>query len=199
LHTIREESDRLALLVTNILDMTRLEAGDLQLRLDWLPLEEIVGAALGSLESRLAGREVKVSIPRELPLVKVDAVLLERLLANLIDNALRYTPAGSQIEISASHSLGQTMLHVADKGPGLPPGDMELLFRKFGTASSGQSTSKPGSRGSGLGLSICRAIAEAHGGSIRAGNREGGGAIFTVELPASEAPPQLVPASGEEL
>lgn len=177
---IREESARLGTLVNNILEMTRLDSG-VELRLEWLPLDEAVGAALTSLESSLGERDVVVRIPAELTLVHADAVLLERAFANLIENALRHTPGSSPIEISARRYDGGVEVTVADRGPGL--GDPAHL---------------PGA--SGLGLRIVRAIAAAHGGTLSAANRPGGGAQFTLTLPQLAAAPAMPdePAAEEE-
>ena len=190
LTTIRDESDRLELLVNNILDMTRLESGTVQLNLEWLPLEEPVGAALNELEALAAGRRIDVRIPGDLPLVYGDAVLLERLFANLLANALKYTPAGSPIDVIATASDGRIEVRLADHGPGIGADGVDL-FAKLGRAGRHGSTSDTRSAGAGLGLSICKAIAEAHGGSISAANRSGGGALFTLTLPLSAEQPQV--------
>jgi two-component system sensor histidine kinase KdpD len=183
-----EEAERLTRLVANLLDVTRLEAGAVQLRKDWHPLEEIVGAALTRVERMLAGRPVTTRIPDDLPLVPLDGVLVEQVLLNLLDNALRHTPPGTPIEISASLDANHVAVEVADRGPGLPPGDEARVFDRFYRG-------RPGApeRGVGLGLSVCRGIVEAHGGRIEAANRPGGGAVFRFTLPLGEKPP-VVPA-----
>ena len=188
--TIYDEGQRMATLANNILDMARLDAGAVTLKRDWVPLEEVVGGVLTRLRARLEGRPVKIDLPKEAPLVKLDAVLIEQVLMNIIENALKYTPAGSGIEISAEFAPAAVTVSVADEGPGIPPGLEEKLFDKFYRASPERAQS-----GVGLGLTICRAIVEAHGGTIRAENRSPHGAAFRFTLPRDEAPPAL---EGEE-
>jgi two-component system sensor histidine kinase KdpD len=182
---IREEGERLNRLVANLLDMTRLESGAVQVRREWHPLEEIVGAALARLGSRLGDRPVTVRLPPELPLVPVDDVLLEQVLINLLDNAVKYTPPGTPIEIEAAAGDGWVQLEVADRGPGLPAGDEERVFDKFYRGRTGPVP------GVGLGLTICRGIVEAHGGRIAAENRAGGGLLFRIVLPLVGKPPEV--------
>jgi two-component system sensor histidine kinase KdpD len=177
LDSIAEEAERLSRLVSNLLDMTRLESG-VELRRDYYPLEEIVGAVLHRMDHRLARREVATSLPQNLPLVYADDVLLGQLLVNLIENALKYTPESAPIELVAEAADDSVALEVRDRGPGFAAGEQERIFEKFYRGRT------DGNRGGGLGLAICRAIAQAHGGSIRAANRDGGGAIFRVCLPA---------------
>jgi len=176
LESISEEALRLSRLVGNLLDMTRLESG-VELRRDLYPLEEIVGSALQRLEPQLAGRDMLVSLPEDLPLVNADDVLLGQVLVNLIENATKYSPPASAIEIAAQAVAGAVQLEVRDRGPGFAPGEEKRLFEKF---YRGQSE---GVRGAGLGLAICRAIVVAHRGSIEALHRPGGGAIFRIRLP----------------
>jgi two-component system, OmpR family, sensor histidine kinase KdpD len=184
--TIYEEGQRMATLANNILDMARLDAGAVTLNRDWVPLEEIVGGVLTRLRARLEGRPVKIDLPRDAPLVKLDAVLIGQVLVNLLENALKYTPAGTAIEISAEFAPAAVTVSVADEGPGIPPGLEERLFDKFYRAAPERAQS-----GVGLGLTICRAIVEAHGGTIRAENRSPRGAAFRFTLPRDEAPPTL--------
>ncbi len=184
---IRSSALRMNAMVANLLDMARLEAGAVKLRLEWQPLEEVVGSALAACAPALDGRPVRVLLPDGLPLLQLDAVLFERVLVNLLENAAKYTPAGSAIELTASASSTAVTIHVDDHGPGLPPGREEALFDKFERGSKEDATP-----GVGLGLAICRAIVQAHGGTIRAGNRLGpagvAGARFTIELPRGEPP-----------
>lgn len=187
--TLCEEAERLERLVTNLLDMTRLEAG-VALRKEWMPIEEVIGAALTHLERRLSGREVHVEVEEGLPLVQLDAVLGERLLANLVDNALKHTPAGGPIDIAARLADDRVVIEVADRGPGLEPGAEERIFERF------QRGSAAGSDGVGLGLAIARAIAQAHGGTLTAHPREGGGARFRLQLDPGR-PPASGPSIGE--
>jgi two-component system sensor histidine kinase KdpD len=179
-------AERMERLINNLLDMTRLEAGGLVLKREWQPLQEVIGSALRALDHRLHGRAVTTDLPADLPLVNVDAVAIEQVLANLLDNALEYTPPGITIEIAARANGQEVTVEVADRGPGLPPGTERRVFEKFFRAGAGE----PG-RGIGLGLAISRGIVEAHGGRINAANRTGGGAVFTFTLPRTAEPPPI--------
>jgi len=181
LESISEEALRLSRLVGNLLDMTRLESG-MELRRDLYPLEEIVGVALQRLEPQLAGREVAVSLPEDLPLVNVDELLLGQVLVNLIENAAKYSPSGSAIEIAAEATSGVVQLEVRDRGRGFAALEEDRLFEKFYRGKS------EGVRGAGLGLAICRAIVVAHRGTIEALQRAGGGAVFRIRLPLGARP-----------
>jgi two-component system sensor histidine kinase KdpD len=183
--SIADEAERLDRLLGNLLDMTRLEAGVVQPKREWHPLEEIVGAALARLAAPLRDRPVQVSIPADLPLVCIDGMLIEQVLINLLENALRYTPAGSPIEISATAGEAQVTVEVADRGAGLLPGEAERIFEKFRRGTGGRA------EGTGLGLTICRGFVAAHGGRIWAENRPGGGARFRFDLPIDQAPPRM--------
>ena len=178
-------------LIGNLLDMIRVETGALEVQRDWQPLEEIVGVALIRLEERLKGRPVQVSLPPDLPLLWADGLLLEQVFVNLLENAAKYTPAGTPIEISAAAADGQVTVTVADRGPGIAPGEEARVFEKFyrvpGAAPEG------GGGGVGLGLTICRGVLTAHGGRIWAENRPGGGAAFRFTLPLASRPPEGVP------
>jgi len=187
LDTICEEADRLERLVRNLLDMTRLESGALAVKRQWMPLEEIVGSALTRLESQLDGRPVRTDLPADLPLVSADAVLLEQVFVNLLENAAKYTPPGSPLEIVARADAGgrAITIEVCDRGPGIAPGDESRLFEKF---FRGRLTT-PGATSAGLGLAICRGVISAHGGTIAAANRPGGGAVFRMTLPIVGTPP----------
>jgi two-component system sensor histidine kinase KdpD len=149
---------------------------------------EIVGGALTRLERRLAGRRVAVSIPDDQPLVSVDPVLVGQLFVNLLENAAKYTPAGAEVEIRAAREGGTLVVDVADRGPGIPPGDEERVFERFHRGAH------PGVRGTGLGLPIARAIAQVHGGRLAASNRPGGGALFRLALPLGAEPPPATAA-----
>lgn len=188
LESIRDEAERLNRLVQNLLEMTRLESGTLQLRREWHPLEELVGAALGRLAKRIGGRRIAVTIPVDLPLVPIDDVLIEQVFLNLLENSLKYTPEGRPIRILATATEAQVTVEIADAGPGLPNGHEDLVFEKFQRAATdGQQP------GTGLGLAICRGIVEAHGGRIRAQNLPEGGVAFLFTLPLSGARPASVP------
>jgi two-component system sensor histidine kinase KdpD len=181
--TVHDEATRMTALVNNLLDMARLESGAIALAREWTPLEEIVGSVLGRLRDALATHPVKVTLAADLPLLHVDPVLVEQLLANLLENAAKYTPAGTPIEIGAQVLPGRVAVEVADRGPGIPPGEEAKLFDKFYRLQREAAQS-----GVGLGLAICKAIVAAHGGTISAANRPGGGAVFRFELPAGEPP-----------
>ncbi len=185
--SIADEADRLGHLLRNLLDVTRLESGAVAVRKEWCPIEEVVGAALNRLETRLGDRPVHVELPSDLPLVPLDASLLEQVMTNLVENALRYSPAGTLIEISASRGTGEVQVTVADRGPGLPEGMEKRVFEKFFQAEPAAPA-----KGVGLGLTVCKGIIQAHGGWIKAANRPGGGTTFTFALPLSGPPPVLV-------
>ncbi len=183
---IHEEADRLNRVVSNVLDMSRLESGPITLRRDWHPLEEVVDAAIAGVHSRREKRVITRDLSPALPLVSIDGVLIGQVLANLLDNAIKYTPPDSSIRVSARPEEGGVLVEVADSGPGLPPGSEQRLFEKFYQAGPG------GRRGGvGLGLAICRAIVDAHGGHIWAENRPEGGAVFRFTLPTRGAPPRM--------
>ncbi len=178
LSNIYEEADRLSRLVNNLLNIARLESGSLKLHKEAQPLEEVVGAALNRLEKKLADRPVTISLPGDLPMVPLDAALAEQIFINLLENSLKYTPAGSPIAISAAGKDGEIEVAVADEGPGFPPEDLDKIFEMFYRGGR-----DPGQKGYGLGLFICRGIVEAHGGRIWAENRAGGGAVIRFTLP----------------
>jgi two-component system sensor histidine kinase KdpD len=180
---IRDEARRMSTLVSNLLDMARIESGEVKLDLQWQPLEEVVGAALDAARSMLKGHHVEVRLPGDLPLVRFDALLIERVLVNLLENASKYTPAGSTVILSAEVIEDQLQVSVADNGPGLPPGREEALFEKF--ARGNRESATPGV---GLGLAICRAIVESHHGRIVGVNRLGAGATFSFMLPLGTPP-----------
>jgi two-component system sensor histidine kinase KdpD len=181
--SVRQSALRMNALVNNLLDMARLEAGSVQLNRQWQPLEEVVGSALAACAPTLQGRAVRVDLADDLPLLHLDAVLIERVLGNLLENAAKYTPSGSAVEVSARAVSDSVVLTVDDHGPGLPRGKEEAIFQKFERGSKESATP-----GVGLGLAICRAIVGAHGGTIHAETRSSGGARFTVRLPRGEPP-----------
>lgn len=166
--------------------MTQTESGALRLRKEWHSIEEVIGAALSRLGNRLSGRRIDTRIPRDLPLVPMDDVLVEQVLVNLLDNALKYTPPGSPISINAVATDRAASVEVADRGPGLSSGEEDKVFEKF---YRGQPI---GSRGAGLGLAICQGIVHAHGGRIWAHNLPEGGVAFFFTLPIAEKPPAVV-------
>jgi two-component system sensor histidine kinase KdpD len=185
---IVDEAERMSKLINNILDMARLDAGVVKLNKQWHPLEEIIGTVLTRLQKQLLGRPVKVKLPSGIPLVFADAVMIEQVLINLLENAIRYTPHDSELEITAETSANIVEITVADHGPGIPKGREDQLFEKFY-----QARHEAAQSGVGLGLAICRAIIEAHGGRIYAQNRIGGGAVFTFVLPVDQSPPVMDP------
>lgn len=184
--TICEESEHLNRLIRNILDMTRLESGAIQVAKEWQSLEEIVGVVFNRLADQLADRPIETRLSPDLPLLQFDPLLIEQVLTNLLENALKYTPQGTPLELSAALKGKEVEVALADRGPGLPAGEEERIFEKFvrGTGSG---------RGVGLGLAICRAIVAAHGGRIQAENRPGGGAVFHFTLPLRGQPPLVEP------
>ncbi|NUP12371.1 MAG: DUF4118 domain-containing protein [Polyangiaceae bacterium] len=189
---ICDEAEHLERLLANLLDMTKLQSGGIDLKKEWVPLEEIVGAALGRLERRLSGRNVVVHVPDETLLVEVDPVLFVQVFVNVLENATKYTPPGSPIEIGAKADADGVEITIEDRGPGLPPGAERTLFDKFVRGRH------VGIAGAGLGLAITRGIVEAHGGTIVAENRPGGGATFRIDLKLSEPAPEFRPDSLDE-
>lgn len=181
LESISDEADRLSRLVGNLLDMTRFESGGVELRRDLYPLEEIVGTVLQRMEAHLEGRAITTELADNLPLVFVDDVLLGQVLWNLLENAAKYTPAGTPLEIAAFEGDGELILEIRDRGHGIPAGEEERIFEKFYRGQSGKMSEN--TRGAGLGLPICRAIVQAHRGTIQAIAREGGGTTFRISLP----------------
>jgi two-component system sensor histidine kinase KdpD len=175
---IYDQAARLNRLVTNLLDMTRLQSGQLKLNQNWLPADEIIGSALSAFESELSGRAVKIELASDLPLVFVDAVLIQQVMLNLLENAIKYSPAGTAIDIAAtSPDNASVLFSVADRGPGVSEEHRLRIFDKFYRNSTSQT-------GVGLGLSICSGIIEAHDGKIWVDTREGGGSVFKFLLPA---------------
>jgi two-component system, OmpR family, sensor histidine kinase KdpD len=190
--TVVEEAERLERLVSNLLDMTRLESGVVEPRREWVPLVEVVGSAMNRLERQLGGRHVAIAIPDDVPLLSIDPILVQQLLVNLLENATKYTPPGSEISVRAAREGGTLVVDVADRGPGIPPGEEERVFERFHRAAP-----RPGVRGVGLGLPIARAIAQAHGGRLTASNRPDGGAVFRLTLPLP-TPPDAPPAVADD-
>ena len=184
LDTIQEEGHRLNLLVRNLLDMTRLQAGALRVKKEWQDVEEVIGSALTRLEDRLEGRAVVTDVPDDLPMAPFDSILVEQVLINLLENAIKYTPDASPIDVSARQVERALEVAVSDRGPGVPAVDMEKVFEKFYRASEGRG-------GVGLGLTICRGIVTAHGGRLWVEARAGGGASFRFTLPQEGEAPRV--------
>jgi two-component system sensor histidine kinase KdpD len=181
--SIVQESERLNRLVANLLDMTKLEFGGIRVRKDWQSVEEMVGSALSRLEKRLAKRRVSIKLPADLPLLAVDDILIEQVIINLLDNAVKYTPESTLINISARVHEREMIIEIANDGPSLAEGEEEKIFQKFYRGKTEAQTA-----GAGLGLAICRGFVEAHGGRIWAANRERGGVSFFIVLPIQQSP-----------
>jgi len=181
LQTIHEEAEHLNRIIRNVLDMTRLESGAIKINKEWQSLEEIAGMVLGRLADKLKDHPLTTHLPEDLPLIHCDGLLLGQVLTNLLENAVKYTPSGTPVELSASIRGNSVMVELADRGPGISPGSEERIFEKFvrGEAAVG---------GVGLGLTICRTIVTAHNGRIWAENRPGGGAVFRFTLPLEPQP-----------
>lgn len=188
--SIFEESERLNRLVGNLLSMTRIEFGAVALQKEWLPVEEVVGSALTRLRKILRDRPVSIRVAEDTPMASLDGVLIEQVLVNLIENAVKYGPEGMPIEIDASARGDRLVIEVSDHGEGIAPGAEERIFESFAT-----SRTQGPSQGIGLGLAICKGFVEAHGGTIRAESRPGGGAVFRFAVPIGDSPPPM--PSGE--
>jgi two-component system sensor histidine kinase KdpD len=178
LDTLLHEAERMNRLVGNLLDLTRFSEGRIELRRDWVAIDELVGAVLARLNAVLASHPVSLHLEPDPPLVQGDEVMLEQVLSNLLENVARHTPSGTPVEISANANGDVLEVIVRDHGPGFPPGEEMRVFEKFHQAQPESAQS-----GFGLGLAICKAIVEAHGGSIAARNAPGGGAEFRFTLP----------------
>ncbi|UJP02429.1 MAG: ATP-binding protein, partial [Nitrosomonas sp.] len=180
---IQNEAQQMSELVTNLLEMARLQTGGVKLKKDWQSIEEIVGSACMQLRHVLTKNKLIISIPSNLPLCECDPILIRRGIVNLLDNAAKFTPAGSTIWVSAAAEKNEITIVIEDNGPGLSPGQETKIFDKFVRGEI--ESNKPGV---GLGLALCKAIVEAHGGKISAENRVEGGARFIVTLPLGIAP-----------
>ena len=182
---IQEAAARLNRLVGNLLDVTRLESGHVQARLEWCDVGDLVQTTVRSLERELAHHPVKVDIAGPLPLARLDFTLMQQALSNLLLNAVVHTPSGTSIHLQVCKEPGELVLSVTDNGPGLPLDLLPRIFDKFIRAPHAPAG------GSGLGLAIVKGFVEAQGGRITAGNREGGGAVFTIRVAQTEPPPAL--------
>lgn len=188
LDTLIDEAERLNRLVSNLLNMSRIESGALETTRAWEEISDLTGGVLARLHSHLANRPLRVVMPSDLPLIWVNAALIDQVLTNLLENALKYTPPATPIVVMAARQGRELWVSVADAGPGIPPAALPKIFDKFVRVDT------PGRRtqGSGLGLAICKGIVEAHGGRIWAENRPEGGVAFTLSLPLQ--PPGAPPA-----
>jgi len=178
METAYDEAERLNRFVGNLLDMTRIEAGAIRLKIEPCDIQELVGCALDAMEARLGERDVLVDLPPTLTLVPLDMVLMNQVLVNLLDNSNKYAPAHSRIEIQASADDVWLRIRVSDRSPGVPEAELARLFDKFYRIAVPERVG-----GTGLGLSICKGFVEAHGGSITAKNRDGGGLAIEIKLP----------------
>ncbi len=186
---IQESAARLNRLVSNLLDMTRLESGNVKPRMEWCDMSDLIDVSLRHNERELSNHQMILSVARPLPLVKADFVLIEQVLNNLLLNAAAYTPSGTPVEVKASVINGEMAVSVVDRGPGLPPESLQHLFEKFYRVPG----APPG--GTGLGLSIVKGLVEAHGGRVEVQNRPGGGAEFSFYLPVASSPEMAVEAA----
>ncbi len=181
----REEQERLTRLANDRLAMMRPESGAVPVKKEWYLLDEVIESALNHVEDRLRNRPVTVRLRPDFLLVELDAVLIERVLINLLENAAKHTPPETPIDIAVSRGAGVVQIEVADRGPGLPLGEeQQVLERSYRRRPET-------SQGAGSGLAICRAIVETHGGTIRAENRPWGGARFRFTVPAKDQPPEM--------
>jgi len=178
LETAFEESDRLNRLVINLLDMTRMEAGALRINRKPCELRDVLGASLEQLKEKIGPRNIRIDIPRDFPEVSMDFSFVMKVFFNLIDNALKYSPVDTPIDIRATAFKDKVRIEVKDRGIGIPQGDLKRIFEKFYRVERPQKIS-----GTGLGLSICKGIIEAHGGQISAQNNPDKGATFTITIP----------------
>ena len=185
-HTIVEAAERLDDLVTNLLSATRLESGTIVLTKSVEALDELIGAVLSRFAERLGNRPIELDIPLDLPMIVVDPKLIELVLINLVENALRYTPEGSALHFSARHVAGDVVVSLADEGEGISEAEREKVFEKFFRGRLARSNDG----GAGLGLMICRAAVRAHGGWISSKARAGGGACIEFSLPVAQNVPQ---------
>jgi two-component system sensor histidine kinase KdpD len=177
---IQDEAERLNRFIANLLDMTRLESGKIELRADLIDLSDVIGSALERAKRVLGGRSVELEIDRDLPLVRLDPVLFEQVLFNLFDNAAKYSAEGTRVKVSAAREDNAVVLKIEDEGEGIPDADLERIFDKFYRVHACDRKRA----GTGLGLPICRGFVESMGGRITAGNRSGSrGAVFKIVLP----------------
>jgi two-component system, OmpR family, sensor histidine kinase KdpD len=182
---IEREADRLDALVENLLDMSRIEAGNLRLEKEWYPLDELLHNVVTRMQSLLGERAVRMALPDDLPPVELDAVQIEQVIINILENAAHYTPQKSPLDISVQVQKGHMLVSSADRGPGIPLAESGRIFDKFYRL-PGDGDAFCNLRGMGLGLAICQGIIDAHKGQIWVQMREGGGSIFCFTLPYRE-------------
>ena len=184
LKTIYEEAERLNQIIRNVLEMTRLESGAIIVKKEWQSIEEIIGVVVNRFSEKLKEHPLSINLSADLPLVPFDALLIEQVLMNLLDNAIKYTPKETPLELSAALRGDGLLVDLADRGPGIPNGEETRIFEKFVRGSKSRG-------GIGLGLTICETIITAHGGDIWAENRPGGGTVFRFTLPIAGKPKLL--------
>jgi len=184
LENAKEEAARLNRFVGKLLDITRLESGSTVLKTELCDVEDLLGCALTAIDSQLKGRSVEVKLAKDLPLVSMDMVLMNQVLINLLDNALKYSPSNGEVEISAFSIDEKLVIQVFDSGPGVPEAELKRIFEKFYRIPVPESV-----KGTGLGLTICHGIVEAHGGKIWAENMNGQGFAVTLEIPLQASKP----------
>jgi two-component system, OmpR family, sensor histidine kinase KdpD len=176
-----DEAERLNRLITNLLDVSRIEAGALRVNKQPCDIQELIGAAVAQLGGRIGKRNFSINVPEGLPIIVADSSLLVQAIVNLLDNAIKYSPPDSSVDINARVEADSIIVEIADRGEGIPPRDLDRIFEKFYRAQGVDKAS-----GTGLGLSITRGIVEAHGGQVSAQNRLGGGMVFKIELPIQQ-------------
>ncbi len=186
LEAIRNQAMSIGQQMLNLLEMARLSSGSIELQRAWQPVEEVIGSVLQLIRGQWKDREISLDIAPNLPPLNIDAVLIERVLWNLLENAIKFSPGESMIELAVRQLAGQIEISVSDSGPGLPEDEMDKLFNAFQRGHKESDIA-----GIGLGLSIARTIVEAHEGQLSAANRLGGGACFRILLPIGE-PPDLL-------
>jgi two-component system sensor histidine kinase KdpD len=178
----REEAEKLNHLITNLLDESRIEAGALKISKQPSEVQDLIGTALEQIGGHAASRPINIDIPVDLPFLSVDFGLIVQALVNILNNAIKYSPDGSSIDVKARQTDREVQIEIADQGVGIPPQDLERVFDKFYRIQRPDNVV-----GTGLGLSICKGIVEAHGGHILAENRPGGGTVIRLILPVNES------------
>jgi two-component system sensor histidine kinase KdpD len=183
--SIEGEADRLNRLVGNLLDMSRIEGGVLKPEKEWYPLTVLIRDVLNRLQPLLQQRDLHIDVPNDFTAVELDYVQIDQVLTNVLENALRYSPAHSPLDVSILFEASEVIIRIADRGPGIPEEDLERIFDKFYRVMGRQSLPEY-PPGSGLGLAICKGVVEAHGGHIWAEQRPGGGSLFSITLPVGK-------------
>jgi two-component system, OmpR family, sensor histidine kinase KdpD len=183
--SIEGEADRLNRLVGNLLDMSRIEGGVLKPEKEWYPLTVLIRDVLNRLQPLLQQRDLHIDVPNDFTVVELDYVQIDQVLTNVLENALRYSPTHSPLDVSIHFEASEVIICIADRGPGIPEDDLERIFDKFYRVMGRQSLPEY-PPGSGLGLAICKGVVEAHGGHIWAEQRPGGGSLFSIALPVGK-------------